>query len=129
MPIHTVRDAGLTYKKLKMRAAERDEEAAVQWMIETNEEFIAEQLVSIDETSKDGRTLYRRYGYAPHGQEAIQKAPFGQGECWSLLPALTVNGYIVQKAVIGGVRTEDFTMFIIEQVVRTFTCNLWLSRV
>ena len=38
-------------------------------MIETNGEFVAEQLVSIDETSKDGRTFYRRYSYALHGQE------------------------------------------------------------
>ena len=72
-----VNDAGFTYKKLKMCASERDEEAADQWMAETNAEFVAEQLVSIDETSKDGRTLYRRYGYAPKGCEAVQRAPFG----------------------------------------------------
>ena len=112
-----------------MRAAEQDEEAAEQWMIETNGKFGAEQLVSVDETSKDGRIFYRGYGYALHGQEAIQKAPFSHGEHWSLLPALTVNGYIMQRAVIGGVKTKGFTMSIIEQVVHMFSCNLWLSRV
>ena len=72
-----IKDAGFTYKKLKMRASERDEEAAEHWMMQTNAEFVAEQLISIDETSKDGRTLYRRYGYAPRGEAAIQTAPFG----------------------------------------------------
>jgi hypothetical protein len=33
---------------------------------------------------------------------------------------MTVDGYIAQMAVIGAVKTEDFTMFIIEQVVCTF---------
>jgi len=70
-----IKDAGFTYKKLKMCAAERNEEAEA-WMMETNSEFVAEQLVSVDETSKDGRTMWRRYGYAPIGQEAIQHAPF-----------------------------------------------------
>jgi len=70
-----IKGAGFTHKKLKMHAAEHNEEAEA-WMMEKNSEFIAEQLVSVDETSKDGRTMWRRYGYAPIGQEAIQHAPF-----------------------------------------------------
>jgi len=112
-----IKDAGFTHKKLKMHAAERNEEEAEAWMMETNSEFIAEQLVSVDETSKDGRTMWRRYGYAPIGQEAIQHAPFPRGERWSLCPAMTVNGYIVKLAVPGSVQTADFTRFIIEHVV------------
>lgn len=115
-----IKDAGLTYKRLKMRAAERDEEEAEAWMIGANNEFVAEQLVSVDETSKDGRTMWRRYGYAPVGQDAIQYAPFPRGERWSLCPAMTINGYIAQLAVPGSVRTADFTRFIIERVVCDF---------
>jgi hypothetical protein len=59
-----------------MHASECNEEEAECWMLETIVEFVAEWLVSIDETSKDGRTLYRRYGYAPWGEEATQRAPF-----------------------------------------------------
>jgi hypothetical protein len=70
-----IKDAGFTYEKLKMCAAEHNEEAEA-WMMETNLEFVAEQLVSVNETSKDGRTMWRRYGYAPIGQEAVQHAPF-----------------------------------------------------
>jgi len=113
-----IKDAGFTYKRLKMRAAERNEEEAEAWMIAANTEFVAEQLVSVDETSKDGRTMWRRYGYAPVGQDAIQYAPFPRGERWSLCPAMTVNGYIAQLAVPGSVRTADFTRFIVEHVVR-----------
>jgi hypothetical protein len=115
-----IKDAGFTYKKLKMHAAERNEEEAEAWMMETNSEFVAEQLVSVDETSKDGRTMWRRYGYAPIGQEAVQHAPFPWGECWSLCPAMTVNGYIATLAVPGSVQTRDFTLFIIEHVVCPF---------
>jgi len=104
-----------------MHAAERDEEGAVAWMIEANTEFVAEQLVSVDETSKDGRMMWRKYGYAPVGQDAIQYAPFPRGECWSLCPTMTINGYIAQLAVPGSVQTADFTRFIIECIVRGFS--------
>jgi transposase len=37
-----IKDAGFTYKRLKLHASECNEEAAEHWMMETNAEFVAE---------------------------------------------------------------------------------------
>ena len=50
-----------------------------------------EQIVLLDETSKDGRDALRRYGWAPKGQQALSLVPFSRGkrvsidQSWQLL--------------------------------------------
>ena len=65
-----IRDAGVTYKLLRKAAAERDEDARAEWMDDMNTHYTAQQLVFVDETSKDDRTIYRHYGRAPSGMHA-----------------------------------------------------------
>ena len=45
-------------------------------------EFVFKQPVPVNETNKDVRAMYQRYGHAPIGREAIQHAPFPWGKCW-----------------------------------------------
>jgi len=75
-----IRDAGLSYKLLRKAATERDEDFRQGWMQDVNTHFMASQMIFIDETSKDERTVYRHYGRAVVGRRAVINANFVQGE-------------------------------------------------
>ncbi|KZP29698.1 hypothetical protein FIBSPDRAFT_677304, partial [Athelia psychrophila] len=62
-----IRDAGSTYKMLCKAAAECDEEARAIFKTFISEHLTADMVVTVDETSKDDRTIFRRWGRAPHG--------------------------------------------------------------
>jgi transposase len=63
---YLIRDAGLTYKLLHKAASER-EEAQEAFRTFIQEHLVAEQVVTADETSKDDRTIFRRWGRSPCG--------------------------------------------------------------
>jgi len=74
----------------------------------------------VDESSKDNRTIYHHYGRAPAGQRAlVLDAEFVLGDRWSILPALSLDGYIAARVVPGSVDAAEFFDFITEDVVRT----------
>ncbi|KAJ7131847.1 hypothetical protein C8R43DRAFT_849445, partial [Mycena crocata] len=62
-----IHDSGLTYKILRRAASERDEEARREFMQMVRSTFVASMIVTADESSKDGRTIYRKRGRAPRG--------------------------------------------------------------
>ena len=113
-----IRDAGVTYKLLRKAAAERDEDARQEWKDDVNAHFTAVQMVFIDETSKDDRTIYRHYGRAPNGQRATIRANFVRGDRYSMVAALSLDGYEALRVVPGSVDGEEFLDFIIHDVVR-----------
>ncbi|KAH7871051.1 uncharacterized protein C8R40DRAFT_1007066, partial [Lentinula edodes] len=57
----------------------------------------------VDETSKDERTIYRHYGRAPAGQRATISANFVRGERYSLVAAMSTEGYEACRVVPGSV--------------------------
>jgi transposase len=113
-----IRDAGLTYKLLRKAAAERDEDAREEWMAEMGLHFVARQLVMVDETSKDDRTIYRHYGRAPASHRATIQANFVRGERYSMVAAMSLDGYEALSVVPGSVDGEAFFDFIVNDVVR-----------
>jgi transposase len=56
-----LRGLGLSRKFMQRTASERDHELRATWMQDVLATYTAQQLVVLDESSKDGRTLYRRY--------------------------------------------------------------------
>jgi transposase len=120
-----LKDTNQTYKRLRKAAAERDEEERTHWRNEIQAGLLADMCVCVDETSKDNRTIFRRFGHAPAGQCAILRAPFGRGQRWSIVAALTVDGYIAYEAMEGSVTGVDFMAFILDQVVRKPASCLW----
>ncbi len=48
-----IHDAGITFKLLCRAAAEHDEDLQQEWMQNVNANFVASQMVFVDETSKD----------------------------------------------------------------------------
>jgi hypothetical protein len=86
-------------------------------MAEVNANFIASQMIFIDESSKDDRTIYRHYGRAPSGRRATIQANFVRGDRFSIVAALSLDGYEAMQVVPGSVDGEAFLDFVVNDVV------------
>ena len=67
-----------------------------------------EQLVFVDETSKDARAMYRDYGWAKKGQRAHCRRKFMRGPRRSILAALSVDGFLGYAAIVGTYTRDVF---------------------
>ena len=67
-----------------------------------------QQLVFIDETSKDGRDAFRRYARSKRGTKAVVKLPFSRGKQISVLAALDCNGFMSWKCTEGTFTRKKF---------------------
>ena len=88
-------------------------------------EFQPEQLIFLDESSKDKRTLTRNYGYSFINHIATKKVVFLHGIRYTILPVLTMDGFIACDIIKGSCSKERFRTFILSQVVSIF--NLYLN--
>jgi len=77
----------------------------------------AEQLVFIDESAANERTMDRKFGWAPIGLPAREIRPAKRSERWSILPAYTLDGYITYDIVHGSYNAELFRIFIENKVL------------
>lgn len=57
-----LQDLGFTYKYLRKVAAERDENARRLWKEEIRTTYVAEQMVFVDESSKDEQVIFHKFG-------------------------------------------------------------------
>jgi hypothetical protein len=78
-------------------------------------------LMFADESSKDERTVIRRYGYGPEGERIVMNGPFVRGTRYSILPILTIDGIIAHKVVEGSIDADQFVDFLREHVVRAYS--------
>ncbi|KIJ98047.1 hypothetical protein K443DRAFT_629082 [Laccaria amethystina LaAM-08-1] len=94
-----------------------------------SEDFLQDglQFVCVDETSKNEQTFARKYGRAYSGERAELKDVFVQGDRYSLVTALTVDGYIASDVVPGSLDSMDFLEFIQEKVVRPNVVLPWIE--
>jgi len=75
-------------------------------------------MIFLNETSKDDRTIYWHYGHAVAGRRATINANFVHGDRFSLVAALSLDGYEAVRIVSGSVDGEEFLDFIINNMVR-----------
>ncbi len=80
-------------------------------------EFSSEQLIFIDETAKDERSLSRAYGYSVVNTRAKKSVVFVRGNRYTILPALILDGFIAAEIIEGSCNKEKFQTFIVNQVV------------
>ena len=80
--------------------------------------YTAEQLIFIDESAKDERTLTRLYGYSPINIRAKKKVVFVREKRYTILPALSLEGFIAVDIMEGSCNKERFQTFILTKVVR-----------
>jgi len=74
-------------------------------------------MIFVDETSKDDRTIYQHYGRSISETHATINANFVQGEQYSMVAALSLNGYEAVHVVLGLVDGEEFLDYIVNEVV------------
>jgi hypothetical protein len=82
-----------------------------------NSQGQGKEFVVVDETSKNDHLMARRYGYAMSGERADLVDVFVRGDRYSLLAAMTTEGYIAVNVVPGSYDGLAFFDFIAEEVV------------
>ena len=88
--------------------------------------YTADQMVLLDESSKDGHTLFHQYGHAPIGETPQESMVHDQGIQYNILPALTLDGYIAICVIEGSIDGEEFFNFVLNDVVssRLLSCQI-----
>lgn len=117
----TIRRLAITHKKVSKAALERNELLRATWQAEYGN-IPTEYFVWLDESSVDDHTNQRTRGWAASGRACVRRATFIRGQRYSVLPALTSEGYIALDIFEGSVNKERFVRFLEEQLV----CNIIL---
>lgn len=106
----------ITRKKLRVEAAQRNQVLRDEWLFNI-QEYTAEQIICVDESGSDERTGDRQYGYSHRGARARVQRFLKDRDRVSVLPAYTIDGYIVAKTFYGTGTTEIFEDFIFDQLL------------
>jgi hypothetical protein len=96
---------------------ERNEIVRAHYLGTIGEHYNRNQLIFIDESAKDERSLSRLYGYSPRNTRAQKKVVFIQGKRYTILPALTLRGFVAVDIFEGSCNKKKFVDFILNQVV------------
>jgi len=110
--------AGLYCKVLHKIAGECDEACQAEFMhcIQHNFSGTGDEFVIVDESSKNEHSYACCHGHSPVRQDAILTASFIQGQCYSLMAAMSKAGYLVAHVVPGSLDSFKFFDFIVEDV-------------
>ncbi|KAI0934012.1 hypothetical protein AcV5_005999 [Taiwanofungus camphoratus] len=73
-------------------------------------------------SSKDGRTVFRRYGRAPAGECASQTMPLDRGVRYSIL--LSLAGYIALHVIEGSIDGEEFYDWVVNDLSTTLCTEI-----
>jgi len=76
-----------------------------------------EQLMYINESAFNERSLDRKFGCAPIGTPARQIESFKQSKKRSILPPYTYDGFLNWKIIHGSFDTDLFVQFLEEHVI------------
>jgi hypothetical protein len=75
-------------------------------------QYRADQLVFLDESGINTNMGERRYGWGPKGKKIVYKVTPGRSPNISLLPAMTMNGYLACTTFQGSVDAIAFIEFL-----------------
>jgi transposase len=117
--LRTLERAGVSRKKLRKIAIERDELGRAEY-VHRMSQYPPEYLGFLDETSKDERTLARGFGRSKRGRRAAKKEAFKRGRRTSTEALLTLDGIVACKVVEGSMTKELFLEWLEFNVVSTF---------
>lgn len=72
----------------------------------------------IDESGANERTGSRKFGWSPKGLACHEFESIKRSERWSILPAMTVDGYLGNPLIYqGGINAEIFCAWLAEDVL------------
>jgi len=115
----TLQEAGLTRKLLHKIAREREAEQRAEYfaVIQDHSTGRGEEFIFVDEMSKNDHDTARRYGRSLSGERADFIDNFVRGDRYSMVAALTTDGYVASHVIPGSFNAEEFRHYITEQVV------------
>jgi hypothetical protein len=87
------------------------------WWFYKLAQYRGHQLVFLDESGINRKLGDRDYGYSPKGRRIPQKVAPGRAENYSLLPAMSIDGYIMCKLYHGVIDSERYKDFIRNDVL------------
>lgn len=76
-----------------------------------------EQLIFLDETSKDGRQAFRRYAWSRRNKKGVVKMPCKRGERRSILAALDHRGFVAWESTPGTFTRNSFHKAFVSKVL------------
>jgi DDE superfamily endonuclease len=109
---------GVSLKKLERVANERNNEIRADF-IGRMAQYGPEEIGFIDESSKDERTICRRFGRARKGTRAAKQQVFIRGRRTTITGLLSMNGLVAGTVVEGSMTKAMFMEFLEFTVVRT----------
>ena len=80
-------------------------------------EWRSDQVMFLDESAANARTMDRKYGWAPVGIQAITEEQLIKEKKWSILPLYTEDGFIAWDILHGSYTVETFNKFVKEHVI------------
>jgi hypothetical protein len=112
--------AGMSQKKLKCIAIERNEERQANFVVRMAQ-YQPEELGFMDEVSKDARMTRRSSGWSKKGKRAEKKQVFVRGRRTSTKALLTLVGIVAGTVVEGSMTKAGFIEYL-ELIVVSFSC-------
>ena len=105
-------------KKVAKRQYTEQDEALRDWWLGHQLNLDARRLVFLDESGSNRRTAFRRFGWAPIGRKPVHQISSSRGEKWSILPAITLDGYLEDPLVCtGSVKQALFNEWVIDSIL------------
>ncbi|OAG33765.1 hypothetical protein AYO21_12170 [Fonsecaea monophora] len=102
---------GLTRKRVNKINIRRDESLVTAFLANMTQ-YSVEQLVCLDESAANERTSDRKYGWSPRGVPCRVRAFNRRSIRWSILPALTIDGWLDYEIFQGSFNGERFLAFV-----------------
>lgn len=106
----------LTRKTVERTAGQRDEVLRRRYLVQIVN-YTPEQLCFVDESASNERTAERRYGWSPRGYPCRVRRTSKRSKRWSILPAITLEGYVAWRVYHGSFTTALFNEFIEQQLL------------
>nr|GAT47754.1 Tc1-mariner class transposase [Mycena chlorophos] len=106
----------ISHKRLHKIAAERNEPLRMDYLRRMNQ-YTPEQLGFIDETSKDERTVGRRFGWSKRGTRAESRQPFVRATRLTATGLMSLDGMVTNRVIIGSMKRKQFVEFLEQSVM------------
>jgi transposase len=101
-------------KVASKHASEQSEPLRRAFIARVQNSYKAEQVVAVDESACNERTGDRKYGWSPQGTPVELVYSMKRSERWSVLPAITMEGYLTFVMFQGAITGEIFESFLLK---------------
>lgn len=121
----TLHRIAFSHKSLANEALERNNQLRATW-IGAHGHYPKAYYVWLDESSVDDQTNHRFSGWSPVGIACTRRSLFLRGQRYSVLPALSAEGFIALELFEGSVTKERFIRFVGEQLVSSSSNDIYV---